>query len=112
MTTLAQTLELAIRHHQAGDLRQAELLYQQILQVHPQHFGALHLLGLIAEQLDKHDLAFDYIRRALRLKPDFAEAHYNLGIVLGRQGKLAEAAASYRQALSLKPNHAEGHINL
>ena len=31
--------------------------------------------------------------QALRLKPDFAEAHHNLGDVLRLQGKLDEAVA-------------------
>ena len=46
-------------------------------------------------------------RQALRLKPDYAEAHNNLGIVSEGQGKLEEAIASYRRRLRLKPDYAE-----
>ena len=51
-------------------------------------------------------------RRALELKPDYAEAHNNLGTTLQAQGKLAEAIACYRRALELKPDYAEAHNNL
>ena len=51
-------------------------------------------------------------RRALELKPDYAEAHSNLGIALKDQGKLDEAIACYRRALELKPDFAEVHSNL
>jgi predicted O-linked N-acetylglucosamine transferase (SPINDLY family) len=51
-------------------------------------------------------------RRALQLKPDYAEAHNNLGIALRLQGALEEAVASYRRALQLKPDYAEAHSNL
>ena len=46
-------------------------------------------------------------RRALELKPDYAEAHNNLGNALKDQGKLDEAVACYRRALELKPDYAE-----
>ena len=37
-------------------------------------------------------------RRALELKPDYAEAHNNLGNALKDQGKPDEAVACYRRA--------------
>ena len=37
-------------------------------------------------------------RRALELKPDYAEAHHNLGLALKDHGKLDEAVACYRRA--------------
>ena len=46
-------------------------------------------------------------RRALELKPDYAEAHNNLGNALKDQGKLDEAVACCRRALQLKPDYAE-----
>ena len=52
------------------------------------------------------------LRRALALKPDYAEAHNNLGGALSAQGNLDEAVACYRRALALKPDYAEAHNNL
>ena len=51
-------------------------------------------------------------RRALELKPDFAEAHNNLGLVLREQGRPDEAVACYRRAVELKPDYVETHNNL
>src|SRR5260370_19729732 len=78
----------------------------------PNQAEALQLLGVIAIQTRRDDLAIDYLNRALRLKPDFAAAHNNLGFALQRQGKLGEAEASLRQALRLKPDYAEAHNSL
>jgi tetratricopeptide (TPR) repeat protein len=110
--TLAQRFAQAVRHHQDGNFRQAEEIYSQILRIDPQHVDALHLLGLIAGQFGRHDLACAFILQALRLRPDFAEAHNNLGNELRSQNKLQEAVASYQQALRLKPSFAEAHNNL
>jgi predicted O-linked N-acetylglucosamine transferase (SPINDLY family) len=101
--TAAETLALALRHHQAGDLERAEQLYRELLYVNPEHVDALHLLGLVAGQTGRHKLAIDYLREAVRLNPNFAEAHYNLGTALREQGSLGEAIASYQLALRLKP---------
>ena len=43
MTTIPETLAAAIRHHQAGQLPEAESLYRQILNENPQHAGRVAL---------------------------------------------------------------------
>jgi protein O-GlcNAc transferase len=37
MATIPEALALATQHHQAGRLRDAELIYRQILAVDPNH---------------------------------------------------------------------------
>ena len=55
----------ALRHHQAGRLHPAELLYRQVLAANPRHADSLHLLGLIADQAGFRDQAEALIRRAV-----------------------------------------------
>ena len=43
--TIQQAIDLAVQHHQAGDLPKAESVYQQILQTDPNQPVALHLLA-------------------------------------------------------------------
>ena len=109
---IQESLNLAVRHHIAGDLPKAEGIYQQILQTDPRHPIALHLLGVIANQEGKYDIAVDLITRALAIKPDYADAHCNLGGALNDLGKFDEAVASCHKALAIKPNFAEAHCNL
>ena len=51
-------------------------------------------------------------RRALQIKPDYAEALSNLGRTLNDLGRLEEAEACYRRALQIKPEYAEVLSNL
>ena len=109
---IEQAMDLALRHHTAGRLPQAESIYQQILQADPSQPDALHLRGVIAHQVGKNDIAVNLITRALAIKPDYAKAHNNLGIALQKLGKLEDAAASYRKALAIEPDHADAYYNL
>jgi tetratricopeptide (TPR) repeat protein len=51
-------------------------------------------------------------QQAIRIKPDFAEAHSNLGNALRDQGKLDEAVTAFRRAIKVRPDYAEAHSNL
>ena len=99
MISLPDVLQTAIQHHQAGRLQEAEALYRQILQVEPNHPDALHLLGVIAHQAGKHEIALEYIARAIALNPA-AEYHNNIGEAYRALARLNEAGASFQQALA------------
>lgn len=110
--SISEYLQTGIQHHQGGDLPQAQAIYQRILQVAPDHPGALHFMGLIARQMGKTEIAIELIGKALVFKPDYAEAHGNLGNALRQQGRINDAIASYRTALRLKPDMVEVYVNL
>ena len=49
---------------------------------------------------------------AIKLSPEYAEAHNNLGIVLLNLGRLEEAEACFEQSIALAPNFEEAIFNL
>jgi tetratricopeptide (TPR) repeat protein len=50
--------------------------------------------------------AISHYDEALRINPDFAEAHYNLGNALLKEGEVQKAVEQYSQALKLRPDWA------
>jgi predicted O-linked N-acetylglucosamine transferase (SPINDLY family) len=108
----ASEMQVAVEHHQAGRLAEAERIYRQVLAQQPDHAGALHLLGVLATQLGRFDEAVELMQRAIRLVPDSAEVQYNLGSALQNMGRLDEAIASFRQAIRLKPDLMPTYNNL
>lgn len=110
--TIPQLLELALQHHQAGDLPAAEKLYRQILQVQPTHADAWHLLGVLAYQVKNYSVAVELIRKAIALNNSAPTFYNNLGNVLREQGQLIEAVHCFQQALSLDPKFAQAYHNL
>jgi tetratricopeptide (TPR) repeat protein len=110
--TTQDTFDLALQHHQAGRLQEAEQLYRQVLAQQPEHAIAMHHLGLIAHKVGRNDAAVNLMRQAIALDPNLPDAYNNLGAALQGTGQLDEAIAAYRQAIVLQPIHAEAHSNL
>ena len=58
------------------------------------------------------ETAIDAYDRAIRLKPDYAEAYSNRGVAKSDLGRHDEAIADYDEAIRLKPDYAEVYSNL
>jgi len=82
-----------------------------VLQHGLRHFGALHLLGIIALQTRRTQAGVELIIKAIELNPYSAAAHSNLGMGLIDLKRFAEALASLDKAIALNPDFAEAHNN-
>ena len=105
-------LRVALEHHQAGRLAEAEAVYRKILEGDRKHVDCLHLLGVIRLQLGHTDEAIELLQRALDLNPDFAEAHNNLGVALRSSGAIEQAVPHWEKAVALKPDYVDAYDNL
>ena len=54
--------------------------------------------------MGRTDEAITHYHQALRIKPDYVDAHYNLGIAYVNTGKIDEAVQQFRTALRLRPS--------
>jgi tetratricopeptide (TPR) repeat protein len=104
--------DLALRHHQAGELSKAETYYRKVLAIHKDHKDSLHLLGVVAHQVGRHRLAVDLIGKAIRLDIQSAPFHNNIGLALRALGDVENSSRHYAQALTLQPDFVEAHYNL
>ncbi len=107
-----KAIEIALEQHQAGNFARAEALYLEILRQDPGNVDAIHLLGVLATQGGRPDLAVDLISAAIRKKPDVPIFHYNLAEALHALARTDEAIVEYRRAVELAPDYFEAHNNL
>jgi tetratricopeptide (TPR) repeat protein len=110
--TIDQAVQVALEHHRAGRLREAESIYRQVLTQVPNHVDANHLLGVLAGQAGHHDLAIQQIQRAITLNPSVAEFHVNISEMLRLTRKLDDAVAHARRAIQINPNFASAYASL
>jgi len=87
-------------------------LYTGTLTKNPGCWMAHYNLGIALNDQGDADGAIAHYRRAVELRPSYAEAHYNLGRLLVQKGQIDEAIAHYEKALEINPADAEAHNNL
>ena len=107
-----ELLGAGLKHHQAGRFAEAEACYRRVLAIQSDHADALHLLGVIAHQVRRYDLAVELIGRAIKRNGENPFYYSSLGSALRGQGKVGEAIAAFRQAIVIMPAYAEAHYNL
>ena len=109
MTSL---LDKAIQTHIAGNVAAAQQLYETLLETSPNDPVALHFLGVSHIQQGRPLSGIPFIEQALRLKPDYADAHFNLGCAHQALNRHDAAIACYTRALAIDPGHAGAQLNL
>jgi tetratricopeptide (TPR) repeat protein len=110
--TLLTICDDALAHHRAGRFAEAISRYERILSLGldiPQiHNNLGHAFGA----LGKPELALTALQRAIKRKPDYAEALCNLGLALANLERFDEAEAKYLQAIRANPRYAAAYNNL
>ncbi len=109
---ITKTMKSALQWHQAGHLRLAEQLYQQVLQANPDHPLALYSLGLLARQMGQNHTAVALISKEIANNHEVPHFYDTLGTALAALGKLQEAVDAYQKAVSIKPRYAEAYSNM
>lgn len=101
----------ALQFYQQGDLEQADACLDELLQLDPKHFDALHLKGLIASRSRRPEFAVELIRRAIGQNASVAAAHRHLGNALRDLGRFEEALNSYTSAIECRRSFKEAYVN-
>jgi Flp pilus assembly protein TadD len=78
---------------------------------HPSPWPYLNL-GITQQFLNQLAAAETSVREAIRLDPDFAQAHFRLGSVLDDLGRSEAAISELREAARLDGSYAEPHMAL
>ena len=93
--------------HQEGELEAAEEMYRKVLEKERSNPDALHLLGLIADEMGYGQEAVEMIEEAIEEAPEQPLFHNHLAkVYLGLDDK-ENAERAYRKSLSLQPDNSD-----
>ena len=106
---LSAILAQALAAQQAGRFGDAAVGYEAALAAEPEHFDALHMLGVVRYQQGEFDAALPLLQRALEIAPSHAAARFNCALVqsaLDRrplEKEIARAAAVFSRRMAEPP---------
>lgn len=104
--------KLAVALKDAGRNAEAATLFGQLVPQDADSFFMQASYGQVLQALGRIDEAIERYRRALELRPDYADIWAVTGALLLLQKKNAEAEPALRRALALQPDAANVQANL
>ena len=104
---VATLISQGLAFHQKGNLKEAQVIYEQVLALESNHFDALQLLGTSLAQTKQYEKAVDCLYKALKINPNHASTYFNLANPLKELGRLDEALVAYNSAISHRSDYAE-----
>jgi predicted O-linked N-acetylglucosamine transferase (SPINDLY family) len=105
-------MEAAVAAYRAGKVADAATLCRRIIEMLPDHFDALRLLGVIELDCGRFNEAEQALNRAVAANPRSAEAHSNLGLALFKLSRFEQARKCQEKAIALQPNFPTALTNL
>ena len=95
----------ACAYQNQGEFSLAQSLYSKVLEIKPNHFNALHLLGVMAVQSGNYQRALELINQAIELYPYNANFYFLRGVALQELEQLEAAIADYDYVTRLNPHY-------
>lgn len=82
-------------------VQDAYIKFQEALEFDPNNKEALYMIGIIyLMNYEDFPKAIDFFQRAVKVEPNYSEAHNNIGFAYEKIGKSGEAIEAYKKALS------------
>jgi len=105
-------IQSAVLAYQGGRHADVRTWCQAIVDVIPDHFDALHLLGVVEIESGRCAEAEQALSRAIAINPSSPDVHSNLGIALFKLERFAQARKSQEMAIALRPDFPIAITNL
>jgi predicted O-linked N-acetylglucosamine transferase (SPINDLY family) len=109
--SLPEAIARAAQAYGQGRFDEVEAISTAILKAVPDHFDALHLLGVLRGRQSRLAEALDLLNRATARNGASAQAWSNRGHVLYLLGRYPDAIASCERALAIAPETADALNN-
>jgi len=106
-----QRLTKALDLQNSGQLSQAKLAFQSVLEIDPDNFASYYSLGVMESQHGDQEMALAHFTKATEVDPDNNLGHFALGTFLQGMGLQDAALASFDRAIELDPTHIPSYSN-
>lgn len=101
------TYASALQHHEAGNLKEADRLYREVLSGDPANGDALHALASIGAEIGDMQVALQLLERAIRSNPDNPQYWESMANTCMHLNELEKALQAFQKALTLGGRNAD-----
>jgi len=109
---LDRQFQAAVAQYDSGHLQEAARQLESLLPRVPENFEVHELLGMVYAAESNETKANEHLAKAVRLKPNSAEARTNLATNLVHLHKMAPAEIEFKRAAQLDPANYDTNHNL
>ena len=109
-TTVEESLLRANRLADGGNMDEAVVAYQSLLEVNPECTAAWFNLGRTLQDADRVMESADCYIRAIEIEPGFRDAGLNLGIVFRDSNRLDESLSLFEAIVAADAADAQAHL--
>jgi tetratricopeptide (TPR) repeat protein len=111
-----QAAPAPISQEMRGDIFMARKMYREAIETYAEIAGKNPVIwnktGIAYHQMGQLDKAKKSYERALKLRPQYAEAQNNVGTIYYATKSYRRAISAYKKALRITPDSASFHMNL
>jgi len=104
--------QAARRQKEAGDLKQAVVSLEKLIQQHPGFYLGHIDLGMSLAAQQENDRALEVFTRAQKLRPEHSWAYIGLGLALNNKQDYGAAAGFLEKAVALEPDSINAQFQL
>lgn len=106
---------LAQDYFNAGKYKDTIEALKKVIRLDPQFAKRAEthqIIGSAYLLLEEYQAAADAFEQAIKINPDYANAHYNLGLAYKSLRKYQKAIDAYKQVIRINPDDAEAYCSL
>ena len=97
--------------HEQGKFNEAQAIYERVLDIEPDRFNVLQLLGALLLATKQYPQSVEVLSKALRINSNHAVCYSNRGSALAALKRSDAALADFNKAISLVPDYAMAYFN-
>jgi tetratricopeptide (TPR) repeat protein len=105
--TVEELYSQAMVHFNAGRYTEAGKFCNAIVQDVPNHIDSINLIGVVAQKLNRHDLAASFFQRAIKIDDNRGFLCCNLGLSLYLLGRIEEAVVILQTGFEKEPGNSQ-----
>ncbi|MEZ7813887.1 MAG: tetratricopeptide (TPR) repeat protein [Paracoccaceae bacterium] len=107
-----EQLRPAIEMYNRGNLKSAQKFITALQKKLPNSFLLNNFDGILRVEAGDLELAVNYFKKSIKIKPDFADAYNNMATAQKKLGQIELAMECFERAIQIRPDYVEAHYNL